>query len=50
LSSEDGEDKVAKYYISLLEKFFNVGKYPVEADNFGVEYNPEDGVFKLLQK
>ena len=25
-------------------------KYPTEQDDVGVAYNPEDGVFKLMQK
>ncbi|MCQ2576828.1 MAG: adenylate/guanylate cyclase domain-containing protein [Treponema sp.] len=50
LSAEKPEDNVAKYYISLLENFFTKGTYPKEADAVGVEYNPDDGVFKLLQK
>lgn len=47
------EDKVCAYYISLLENFFVQGKYPSEADDFGVAYNSEGpfkGTFKLLQK
>ena len=43
-------DPEAKYYIGLIENFFIKGKYPVEADGVGVEFNAEDGVFKLLQK
>ncbi len=43
-------DKVAKYYEKLVANFFVKGKYPTEEDGVGVEYNPEDGVFKLLQK
>jgi adenylate cyclase len=50
LSEKNPKDKVAKYYISLIEKFFINGTYPQEKDDFGVAYNPEDGVFKLLQK
>lgn len=50
LSEHNQNDKVAKYYISLIEKFFINGTYPQEKDDFGVAYNPEDGVFKLLQK
>ncbi len=50
LSEERPADNTAKYYIKLLENFFCKGKYPVEADGVGVEYMPEDGVFKLLQK
>ena len=44
------DDNVAAYYIKITEKFFVKGKYPVESDDVGVAYNPEDGVFKLLQK
>lgn len=50
LSEKKPDDNVCRYYKSLLEKFFTKGKYPVEADGIGVEYNIEDGVFKLLQK
>lgn len=50
LSSEKPEDKVALYYIDLISRFFIKGSYPTEQDSFGVEYIPEDKVFKLLQK
>ena len=50
LSEKKSDDKVAKYYISLIENFFINGKYPVESDGVGVAYNPELKVFKLLQK
>ncbi len=50
LVAENPEDKVALYYIGLIEKYFAKGKFPVESDGEGVAYNPEDGVFKLLQK
>lgn len=50
LYGERPDDKVAAYYIMITEKFFIKGKYPVEQDDIGVAYNPEDGVFKLLQK
>ncbi|MBR6143216.1 MAG: adenylate/guanylate cyclase domain-containing protein, partial [Treponema sp.] len=50
LSDRNKEDNVVRYYISLLEDYFLKGKYPGEADDAGVAYNPEDGVFKLLQK
>jgi len=43
------EDKVAAYYISLIEKYFIKGKIPTEKDDAGVAFE-EDGVFKLLQK
>lgn len=44
------EDKVAKYYINLLERFFVQGKYPTANDDVGVSFNNENGVFTLLQK
>lgn len=50
LTSQRPEDNVAKYYSVMLSDFFAKGKYPVKDDDFGVEYNPEDGVFTLLQK
>ena len=50
LQAQKPEDKVAAYYINLTEKFFIKGKYPVEQDDVGVVYNPEDGTFKLMQK
>lgn len=50
LSEKNPRDNVAKYYSFLLEQFFVKGTYPQEKDDFGVAYNPEDGVFKLLQK
>lgn len=50
LSSQNPDDNVVKYYLGLLEQFFLKGKYPTEADDAGVAYNPEDGVFKLMQK
>ena len=50
LLKTNAEDNVAKYYIHLLDDYFLKGTYPLEKDNEGVEYNPEDGVFKLLQK
>ncbi len=43
-------DNVAAYYIKITENFFIKGKYPTEQDDVGVAYNPEDGVFKLMQK
>ena len=43
-------DNVAAYYIKITENFFVKGKYPTENDDVGVAYNPEDGVFKLMQK
>ena len=50
LSTRNKEDNVVRYYMSLLEDYFLKGKYPTEQDDAGVAYNPEDGVFKLLQK
>ena len=50
LSEKKDDDNVAKYYVRLIETFFIRGTYPTEADDVGVAYNPEDGVFKLLQK
>ena len=50
LSDRRPQDNVVKYYMSLEEEFFLKGKYPTEQDDAGVAYNPEDGVFKLMQK
>ncbi len=50
LAARNENDNVVRYYLDLLQKFFLKGKYPVAADDVGVEYNPEDSVFKLLQK
>lgn len=50
LSKKNPDDKVALYYISLLEKFFVLGTYPIEKDGVGVEFLPEQKVFRLLQK
>ena len=50
LAAQNEKDNVVRYYLELLEKFFLKGKYPVAADDVGVEYNPEDSVFKLMQK
>ena len=50
LAGEKADDKVAAYYIKITEDFFMKGKYPTEQDDVGVAYNPEDGVFKLMQK
>ncbi|MCR5125559.1 MAG: CHASE2 domain-containing protein [Treponema sp.] len=44
------DDKVAKYYINLIENFFIKGTYPTDKDDAGVAFNPENGVFTLLQK
>ena len=50
LAARNENDNVVRYYLDLLQNFFLKGKYPVAADDVGVEYNEEDGVFKLLQK
>ena len=50
LAARNEKDNVVRYYLDLLENFFLKGKYPVAADDVGVEYNPDDSVFKLLQK
>jgi len=44
------DDKVAKYYINLIETYFIQGKYPTDKDDAGVAFNAENGVFTLLQK
>lgn len=49
-SKENPDDKVALYYISLLEKYFLKGTFPQEKDDEGVVYLPQEKVFKLLQK
>lgn len=50
LAARNEKDNVVRYYLNLLKNFFLKGKYPEAADDVGVEYNPEDSVFKLLQK
>ena len=50
LADRKKDDNVVRYYMSLLEDYFLKGKYPTEQDDAGVAYNPEDGVFKLMQK
>lgn len=50
LADRNKDDNVVLYYMSLLEDYFLKGKYPGETDDAGVAYNPEDGVFKLMQK
>ena len=50
LADQNESDNVVRYYLDLLNDFFLKGKYPVASDDVGVEYNPEDSVFKLLQK
>ena len=44
------DDKVAAYYIKLIEKFFIAGRAPTEDDDIGVVYNPELKCFRLLSK
>ena len=50
LSKEREDDRVCRYYIRLIEKYFIKGRYPLDSDNEGVIYNPENGVFTLMQK
>ena len=50
LAAQKSDDKVAAYYIKMTEDFFIKGKYPTEHDDVGVAFNPEDRVFKLMQK
>ena len=50
LSIQNENDNVVRYYLELLQNFFLKGKYPTDRDDVGVAYNPEDGVFKLMQK
>ena len=50
LSAQNQSDNVVKYYMKLEEDYFLKGKYPTEQDDAGVAYNPDDGVFKLMQK
>ena len=50
LSIQNENDNVVRYYLELLQHFFLKGKYPTDRDDVGVAYNPEDGVFKLMQK
>ncbi|MCR4899323.1 MAG: CHASE2 domain-containing protein [Treponema sp.] len=50
LYQKNSADTVAAYYIKLIENFFIKGKYPTESDDVGVAFNPDDGVFKLMQK
>ena len=50
LAAQNEKDNVVRYYLELLENFFLKGKYPTESDDAGVAYNPQDGVFKLMQK
>ncbi len=50
LAEKNEKDNVVRYYLGLLDNFFLKGKYPDDHDDAGVAYNPEDGVFKLMQK
>ena len=50
LAKQNDGDNVVRYYLELLDNFFLKGKYPTDHDDAGVAYNPEDGVFKLMQK
>ncbi len=50
LAVQNENDNVVRYYLELLQNFFLKGKYPTDLDDAGVAYNPEDGVFKLMQK
>lgn len=66
LAEKNPDDRVCKYYISLMEDFFTKGKYPTKQENVGVAFNPENppemdeswigtekeikGTFTLLQK
>ena len=50
LAAQNENDNVVRYYQELLKKYFLKGKYPTEQDDAGVAYNPDDGVFKLMQK
>ena len=50
LSEANPADKVAAYYVKLLEKFFLKGTFPKEEDDFGVAYNSALKCFRLLNK
>jgi len=50
ISAENPDDNVAAYYIKLIQNYFVKGTYPTQKDGVGVAYEPEDKVFKLLQK
>ena len=50
LSFENPHDKVAAYYVKLLELFFVKGQFPKEEDDFGVVYNHALKCFRLLSK
>ena len=50
LAARNPSDNVVCYYMDLLEAYLLKGKYPTEHDDAGVAYNPQDGVFKLMQK
>ncbi len=44
------DDGVTQYYINLLEKYFLKGTYPLEKNNEGIVYLPEENIFRLTQK
>lgn len=48
--NKNPDDGVAAYYISLLERYFLVNKYPTQSDGEGVVFEPETGIFRLSQK
>lgn len=50
LLNKNPKDAVARYYLSLINNFFLKGTYPTDKDDVGVDFNPEEFVFKLLQK
>ncbi|WP_294428747.1 adenylate/guanylate cyclase domain-containing protein [uncultured Treponema sp.] len=50
LAVANSDDKVAAYYVKLLEDFFLKGRAPSEEDGFGVVYNPKLHCFRLLSK
>ena len=50
LCAANPKDKVAAYYVKLLEKFFLKGTFPKEEDDFGVAYNSALKAFRLLSK
>lgn len=50
LSAARSDDNVAKYYITLLERFFMQEKAPCEEDDFGVACNADLKCFRLLSK
>ncbi len=50
LSLANPADKVAAYYVNILERFFLKGSFPKEEDGVGVVYNNALNCFKLLSK